>query len=89
MTYTLLRSRKGTIMTSYTFQTASPVKLTVEFAKGYLDVVASDVDTTQIDIDTGDTDRLEVEQSGDQVRIVEPKRRGLSYLVNEYPTTSG
>lgn len=71
-------------MTSYTFQTSSPVKLAVEFAKGDLHVVASEVDTTLIDIDAADADRLEVEQSGDQIRIVEPKRRGLSYLVNEH-----
>lgn len=67
-------------MTTHTFSTDKPVKLTVELGKGNIEVTATDTDTTTIEIEGPEPDRFRVEQSGDRITVIDPKlKKAISW----------
>ncbi|GGU25389.1 DUF4097 family beta strand repeat-containing protein [Nocardioides albus] len=61
-------------MSTYTFMSTAPAKLFVEFDKGNLEVQTTDTDETIVEIDGDDAESLVVEQSGDTINVIDPRR---------------
>lgn len=61
-------------MKDYTFETPEPVGLFVEIASGQIEVVASDVATTLVQVDGASADDVTVTQRGREIAVVAPKR---------------
>lgn len=59
----------------HTFETPTPTSLYVELGSGDLTVRAGDVATTDVHVDGPDADDVVVEQRGDQIVVLAPKRR--------------
>jgi DUF4097 and DUF4098 domain-containing protein YvlB len=63
-------------MSSYEFETHTPVDLYVELGKGAVNVVASDTTATTVEVEGRDPERVQVRQDGRQISVVGPQQRG-------------
>lgn len=61
----------------HSFETAGPTSLYVEIGSGDVDVTAADVSETTVTVTGRDADDVIVEQRGDQIVVLAPRRRGL------------
>lgn len=57
---------------NHSFDTPTPIDLSVQIGSGSVQVTATDADVTQIEITGPHADDVVVEQHGDQIRVTEP-----------------
>jgi DUF4097 and DUF4098 domain-containing protein YvlB len=69
-------------MPDHTFETPRPVELYVEVGKGSITVTCADTTTSTVRVEGHDADSVVVEQSGDRLRVVEPRRAGSFFRDN-------
>jgi DUF4097 and DUF4098 domain-containing protein YvlB len=62
-------------MTEHHFATPQPVHLTAEIGKGSVRIDATDTASTHVRIEGPDAEHVDVEQDGDQVRVIAPRVR--------------
>jgi Putative adhesin len=64
-------------MPEYRFETHQPVDLYVEFGKGHATIQFTDTTETTVRVEGNGADEVMVEQSGNAIRVVEPRRSGF------------
>ncbi len=64
-------------MSEHHFETHRPVGLYVEIGRGSVRVVASETTESHVEVTGRDADAVQVEQDGDEISVVAPKRAGF------------
>jgi DUF4097 and DUF4098 domain-containing protein YvlB len=62
-------------MTTYDFETAGPVELAIELAKGHVAIQTTESNHAHVEISGREADRVKVEQRGDRLVIADPQAR--------------